>query len=372
MSAALAWRRWRGRGQRAAVDASARRWRWPEAKGPAASGFADRFRPGRAMPSPVLEALAAEGAQFDLVICDPPAFAPAKPALEAGLRAYERVARLAAPLVAPGGYLGCVPCSHAADLAGLSQCQRARHRAGRAARRSSCTPDLCRARPSGAAATGRKRVSQGAVLPAGWVRWDEKAVLDACVLYPTVLREILQGAAQAGLYQPVWSDRILREWVLATAKLGPEAPAIAEGRGGAAFCARPFRVRLIREHPEIEARLLLPDPNDLHVLATAIAGGADAIVTFNAQDFPGHVLAAEGITRRDPDGFLWELQSRHPDREWPGSSRPSGRRPRRSLASPVTLKGLLKRAKRFIGWQRLWGLRVPKSLSKDFCQISCP
>lgn len=63
-----------------------------------------------------MEALAAEGAEFDLVICDPPAFAPAKPALEAGLRAYERVAKLAAPLVAPGGYLGLCSCSHAADL----------------------------------------------------------------------------------------------------------------------------------------------------------------------------------------------------------------------------------------------------------------
>ena len=63
-----------------------------------------------------LEALAVESAQFDLVICDPPAFAPSKPALEAGLRAYERVAKLAAPLVAPGGYLGLCSCSHAADL----------------------------------------------------------------------------------------------------------------------------------------------------------------------------------------------------------------------------------------------------------------
>ncbi|MDO5642692.1 MAG: class I SAM-dependent rRNA methyltransferase [Paracoccus sp. (in: a-proteobacteria)] len=63
-----------------------------------------------------LEAMATEGRQFDVVICDPPAFAPAKPALEAGLRAYERVAKLAAPLVAPGGYLGLCSCSHAADL----------------------------------------------------------------------------------------------------------------------------------------------------------------------------------------------------------------------------------------------------------------
>ena len=56
-----------------------------------------------------------------------------------------------------------------------------------------------------------------------------KAVLDACVLYPTVLREILLGVAARGLYEPLWSDRILREWTRATAKLGPEAVAIAEG-----------------------------------------------------------------------------------------------------------------------------------------------
>ncbi|MBB1490090.1 class I SAM-dependent rRNA methyltransferase [Paracoccus sp. MC1854] len=64
----------------------------------------------------VMEALATEGAHFDLVICDPPAFAPAKQALDAGLRAYERVARLAASLVVPGGYLCLCSCSHAADL----------------------------------------------------------------------------------------------------------------------------------------------------------------------------------------------------------------------------------------------------------------
>ena len=138
-----------------------------------------------------------------------------------------------------------------------------------------------------------------------------KAVLDACVLYPTILREILQGAAEAGLYQPVFSDRILREWVLATAKLGPAAPVIAQGEAEQLRAA--FPRALVRDHPEIEARLVLPDVNDRHVLASAIASGADAIVTFNAQDFPGHVLAAEKITRRDPDGFLWELQSRHPD-----------------------------------------------------------
>ena len=85
-------------------------------QGAQASGFADRFATRQGDAFQVLEALAVEGAQFDLVICDPPAFAPAKPALEAGLRAYERIAKLAAPLVAPGGYLVLCSCSHAADL----------------------------------------------------------------------------------------------------------------------------------------------------------------------------------------------------------------------------------------------------------------
>ncbi|MDP0928852.1 class I SAM-dependent rRNA methyltransferase [Paracoccus onubensis] len=63
-----------------------------------------------------MEQMAEEGRRFDLVVCDPPAFAPSKSALDAGLRAYERVAKLAAPLVAPGGYLVLCSCSHAADL----------------------------------------------------------------------------------------------------------------------------------------------------------------------------------------------------------------------------------------------------------------
>ena len=85
-------------------------------QGAAAMGVADRFITRKGDAFDVLTALAEEGAQFDVVICDPPAFAPGKAALEAGLRAYERVARLAAPLVAPDGYLALCSCSHAVDL----------------------------------------------------------------------------------------------------------------------------------------------------------------------------------------------------------------------------------------------------------------
>lgn len=84
--------------------------------GAEAMGAADRFETMQSDAFKALETLAEQGRQFDVVICDPPAFAPSKSALDAGLRAYERVAKLAAPLVAPGGYLGLCSCSHAADL----------------------------------------------------------------------------------------------------------------------------------------------------------------------------------------------------------------------------------------------------------------
>ncbi|MHA6347035.1 RSP_2647 family RNA methyltransferase [Roseivivax sp. CAU 1761] len=102
--------------------------------GAKAAGMSDRFETRQGDAFEVLTALGEEGARFGLVVCDPPAFAPAKPALEAGLRAYERIARLAAPLVEEGGALVLCSCSHAADLAAFQgACLRGIGRAGRRA-----------------------------------------------------------------------------------------------------------------------------------------------------------------------------------------------------------------------------------------------
>ncbi len=101
-------------------------------QGAAAMDVGDRLQIRQGDAFDTLTALREEGAEFDLIICDPPAFAPAKPALEAGLRAYERLARLAAPLVAEGGFLGLCSCSHAADLGVFrAACVRGIGRAGR-------------------------------------------------------------------------------------------------------------------------------------------------------------------------------------------------------------------------------------------------
>ncbi|CUH66631.1 Ribosomal RNA large subunit methyltransferase I [Thalassovita gelatinovora] len=99
-----------------------------------AMGVVDRFATRKGDAFDVLTALGEEGEKFDVVICDPPAFAPSKQALEAGLRAYERIARLAALLVAEDGYLVLCSCSHAADLAKFrGACTRGIGRAGRQA-----------------------------------------------------------------------------------------------------------------------------------------------------------------------------------------------------------------------------------------------
>lgn len=132
-----------------------------------------------------------------------------------------------------------------------------------------------------------------------------RACLDACVLFPTVLREVLTGVAGLGLYDPVWSERILEEWARATVKLGSEAE--MQARGEVAVLKAQFPNASVQPRDGDMARLHLPDENDVHVLAAAIRGSADVIVTLNAKDFPRQQLALEGLRRMSPDEFLMDL-----------------------------------------------------------------
>ena len=86
------------------------------AEAAALNGFADRVTNRRDDAFVAMTALHTAGERFDIVVCDPPAFAKSRKDAEAGLRAYGRMARLAAPLVAPGGFLFVASCSHHAPL----------------------------------------------------------------------------------------------------------------------------------------------------------------------------------------------------------------------------------------------------------------
>jgi len=129
-----------------------------------------------------------------------------------------------------------------------------------------------------------------------------RVLLDACVLYPTVMREVLLGVAKAGVFQPFWSERILEEWARAARKIGPEGEPIA--RGEIAMLGLHWPKASVVPNAGDMARLWLPDEDDVHVLAAGIAASADLILTLNAKDFPRHTLREEGLDRDDPDGFL--------------------------------------------------------------------
>lgn len=137
-----------------------------------------------------------------------------------------------------------------------------------------------------------------------------RVLIDACVLYPTVMREVVLGVAAQGLFDPRWSPRILEEWARAARKIGPQGETIA--RGEIALINAKFTKAEVRIPQGVERRLWLPDPNDIHVLAAAIGCSADAIMTVNAKDFPRDLLAEEGVQRVDPDGFLIDLFDRDP------------------------------------------------------------
>ncbi|WP_323783108.1 RSP_2648 family PIN domain-containing protein [Thalassovita sp.] len=138
-----------------------------------------------------------------------------------------------------------------------------------------------------------------------------KVLLDTCVIYPTVMREVLLGVARAGVFTPLWSARILEEWARASRKLGPQGE--TQARGEIAMLQMAWPKAEVSWKPSLEDRLWLPDAADAHVLAAAIAGNADLILTLNAKDFPRHILAEEGLTRQDPDGFLHGIWLAHPD-----------------------------------------------------------
>jgi predicted nucleic acid-binding protein len=132
-----------------------------------------------------------------------------------------------------------------------------------------------------------------------------RVLIDACVLYPTVMREVILGAAKLGLFEPRWSDRILEEWARATVKLGPEAEVFA--RGEIVMLGAQFPRAIVPVHQGQLPRLWLPDPDDIHVLAAAVSGSCDGILTMNAKDFPRDTLSEEGLARFDPDGFCCRM-----------------------------------------------------------------
>jgi len=128
-------------------------------------------------------------------------------------------------------------------------------------------------------------------------------ILDACVLYPAPLRDLLVELAQAGLYRALWTASIHEEWMSAVRRDRPDIPVEALERTRQLMDAHADHC-LVTGYEGIIGRLALPDPGDRHVLAAAIVGRVEAIVTFNKTDFPDEVLGSFGMEAIHPDDFL--------------------------------------------------------------------
>lgn len=128
-------------------------------------------------------------------------------------------------------------------------------------------------------------------------------ILDSCVLYPAQLRDSLLTLAGIGLYRARWTATIHEEWIGAVLENNPRIPREVLERTRANMDAAVQDCLVTGYEPFIRG-LDLPDPDDRHVLAAAIVGGADAIVTANLRHFPEEYLATFGVEPISPDDFV--------------------------------------------------------------------
>lgn len=133
-----------------------------------------------------------------------------------------------------------------------------------------------------------------------------RAVLDACVLYPAPVRDVLLSFAGEEMYQPKWTEEIQQEWIrnllknrsdLRDGQLRTLVKAMDEAFPDA---------HVLGYHGWID-KIKIPDKNDRHVVAAAMESNSDRIITFNLKDFPESQISGLGLISQHPDDFLVEL-----------------------------------------------------------------
>ena len=133
------------------------------------------------------------------------------------------------------------------------------------------------------------------------------AIYDANVLYPAPLRDLFIPLAQAGLVRARWTDMIHDEWLRNVLKDNPQLSPERLARTRT-LMNEAVRDCLVTGYEDLIEGLHLPDPeDDRHVLAAAIRGRADVIVTANVRDFPAEVLTPFEIEAQHPDEFIVHL-----------------------------------------------------------------
>jgi hypothetical protein len=137
------------------------------------------------------------------------------------------------------------------------------------------------------------------------------AFLDASVLYPARLRDLLMDLAMRDLFRARWSDRVQDEWIAALVRNRRDLTA-AQLRRTRRLMEEHIDDALVSGYEPIVDQLMLPDANDCDVLAAAIHGGANIIVTANLRDFPIDALSPHHIEAVHPDNFVSRLLEAEP------------------------------------------------------------
>lgn len=143
------------------------------------------------------------------------------------------------------------------------------------------------------------------------------AILDACVLYGDRPRDLLIRLARPGrerkaaMYRARWTDAIHDEW---TSNLKANRPDLAPEKIDRTRALIDLAVPdcLVTDYEPLIGGILLPDEGDRHVVAAAIRGEADLVVTYNLKDFPREALAPYGLEAQDPDSFALALAESDP------------------------------------------------------------
>lgn len=138
------------------------------------------------------------------------------------------------------------------------------------------------------------------------------AVLDANVLYGSFLRDVLLSLFAAGMYEAKWTEQITNEWVRHLLKNNESVTERGiQNTVGHMNAIRPDP--LVSNYEKYIGDITIPDVDDRHVVAAAIACGAQKIVTWNLGDFPNKILKIFGVHAESPDKFIADLISESPD-----------------------------------------------------------
>ena len=130
------------------------------------------------------------------------------------------------------------------------------------------------------------------------------AVLDTCVVYPVIIRDILLWFAHYDLYTPKWSEHIFDEWNRVTIEKGAS---VEEADKRIAKANLAFPDAMVINYKGLIETLEMKDQDDCHVVAAAIKTNANLIVTDNLKDFPEDYLQSFGLTAKSADDFLTDI-----------------------------------------------------------------